>query len=205
MSTDGTDDGENIQINLTSRDDSEQTSPCESSEHEGTFTLFDAMFFIVGMALYIADFVTDLVVGVQYFRRGDILWSIMTFVFVFVPSIILQYFSFRWYILDMKEETKYESKALKKKLWAWCQWLATHVLQLGAIKRYWRTVKYGLRSRHDYTYYNLMIFEYRDISMLRLQEAFMESAPQLVLQVYIMLESKEFHWLTGTIFKALTY
>lgn len=69
--------------------------------------------------------------------------------------------------------------------------------------RYWRTVKYGLRSRHDYAYYNMMIFEYRDISMLRLQEAFMESAPQLVLQVYIMLESKEFHWLTGKVFKGL--
>lgn len=143
MSTDGIDDGEDIQINLTSRDDSEQTSPCGSSEHEGTFTLFDAMFFIVGMALYIADLVTDLVVGVQYFRRGDLLWSIMTFVFVFVPSIILQYFSFRWYILDMKEEKRDELKALTK-ISAWCQWLATHVLQLGAIKRYDRKVSLNL-------------------------------------------------------------
>ncbi|XP_071481017.1 XK-related protein 4-like [Diadema antillarum] len=42
-----------------------------------------------------------------------------------------------------------------------------------------------------------MIYEYRDITMLRLLEAFMESAPQLVLQVYIMVETEELYWLTA--------
>ncbi|XP_054771951.2 XK-related protein 4-like [Lytechinus pictus] len=200
MFTEEHDDGEDskiIPVSDISQEKTEKNNLYGVSDDKGNFTLIDALFFIVGMALYIADHVTDIVVGVQYWRRGDTLWSAMTFVFVFVPSLVLQYFSFRWFVLDTRENGKDGPKALKKPLRAWCQWLITHALQLGAIKRYWRTVKYGLRSRRDIKYYNMMIYEYRDLSMLRLLEAFMESAPQLVLQVYIMLESEEFHWLTA--------
>ncbi|XP_041484932.1 XK-related protein 6-like [Lytechinus variegatus] len=200
MSTEEHGDGEDskiIPVLDISQEKTEKNNFYGVFDDEGNFTLIDALFFIVGMALYIADLVTDIVVGVQYFRRGDILWGSMTFVFVFVPSLVLQYFSLRWFVLDTRENEKDEPKALKRQLRARCQWLITHALQLGAIKRYWRTVKYGLRSRREIKYYNMMIYEYRDISMLRLLEAFMESAPQLVLQVYIMLESEEFHWLTA--------
>ena len=63
--------------------------------------------------------------------------------------------------------------------------------------RYWRTLKYGLKSRKDHRYYKMMVYEYRDITMLRLLEAFMESTPQLVLQVYIMVETQNLYWFTG--------
>lgn len=36
-----------------------------------------------------------------------------------------------------------------------------------------------------------------DVSMLRLIEAFTESAPQLVLQLYIMLKFSHYNWLIG--------
>ena len=38
-----------------------------------------------------------------------------------------------------------------------------------------------------------------DISLLRLIQAFMESVPQLVLQLYIMLNFKYYNWLLGNI------
>lgn len=36
-----------------------------------------------------------------------------------------------------------------------------------------------------------------DVSLLRLIEAFTESAPQLVLQLYIMLKFSHYNWLIG--------
>lgn len=51
--------------------------------------------------------------------------------------------------------------------------------------------------------YRMMVYEYRDITMLRLLEAFMESAPQLVLQLYIIKKQydamEDIHWITGKI------
>ncbi|XP_071486695.1 XK-related protein 6-like [Diadema antillarum] len=170
---------------------------CFTCIKEGRFTTFDVVFILGGMIMYVADLVTDLLVGVQYFRGDYFLWGIMTFIFVLLPSLVLQYFSFRWFVSDLEEDSNHQNKGFGKKLLCWCDWLATHVLQLGALKRYWRTLKFGLRSRKEKKYYRMMIYEYRDITMLRLLEAFMESAPQLVLQVYIMVETEELYWLTA--------
>ncbi|XP_063968751.1 XK-related protein 6-like [Lytechinus pictus] len=188
---------ESIQSDVLNQTQPEETTTCGICVKGGRFTTVDALFILGGMIMYIADLVTDLVVGVQYFREGYALWAIMTFIFVLLPSLVLQYFSFRWFVSDLDEDPEHKKKGLFAKLWSWCQWLFTHVLQLGAVKRYWRTLKFGLRSRRDHGYYKLMIYEYRDITMLRLLEAFMESAPQLVLQVYIMVESEELYWLTA--------
>ena len=38
-----------------------------------------------------------------------------------------------------------------------------------------------------------------DVSILRLFEAFLESAPQLVLQLYIIFHGKKGNWFTGEI------
>ena len=58
-------------------------------------------------------------------------------------------------------------------------------------------MKYGWRSQERPDYYDLSVYEYRDITMLRLLESFMERAPQLVLQVYIMTQQEDIYWLTG--------
>ncbi|XP_074085004.1 XK-related protein 7 [Macrotis lagotis] len=76
-----------------------------------------------------------------------------------------------------------------------CVWLLqslVHVLQLGQVWRYLRAMYLGLQSRwHGEQlrrhFYWRMMFESADISMLRLLEAFLKSAPQLVLQLSIMV------------------
>ncbi|XP_071481019.1 XK-related protein 6-like [Diadema antillarum] len=181
----------------TTKAEESDGSGCLVCIKEDHFTILNVIFMLSGMILYVADIVTDLLVGVQYFRSDHYLWSIMTFLFVLIPSLILQYFSFRWFVSDLEKDSDHKDKGLAGGLVCWCDWLATHVLQLGALKRYWRNLKFGLRSRKDKAYYELMIYEYLDITMLRLLEAFMESAPQLVLQVYIMVETEELYWLTA--------
>lgn len=44
-------------------------------------------------------------------------------------------------------------------------------------------------------FYWAMMYEYADVNMLRLLETFLESAPQLVLQLCIMIQSNKAEWL----------
>uniref|UniRef100_A0A3Q3JI57 XK-related protein n=1 Tax=Monopterus albus TaxID=43700 RepID=A0A3Q3JI57_MONAL len=57
---------------------------------------------------------------------------------------------------------------------------------------YIRTLYLGIMSRrqkeHQRRWYWAMMFEYADVNMLRLLETFLESAPQLVLQLCIMIQ-----------------
>lgn len=46
----------------------------------------------------------------------------------------------------------------------------------------------GLHCLCQVKWYTLMVYEDADATLLRLYESFMESAPQLVLQIYILLK-----------------
>lgn len=53
----------------------------------------------------------------------------------------------------------------------------------------------GIQSRrqtkHRRRFYWAMMYEYADVNMLRLLETFLESAPQLVLQLCIMIQKNQ--------------
>ncbi|KAL0164293.1 hypothetical protein M9458_040046, partial [Cirrhinus mrigala] len=57
---------------------------------------------------------------------------------------------------------------------------------------YIRTMYLGIQSRrqkeNQRRFYWAMMYEYADVNMLRLLETFLESAPQLVLQLCIMIQ-----------------
>ncbi|XP_029443047.1 XK-related protein 4-like [Rhinatrema bivittatum] len=88
---------------------------------------------------------------------------------------------------------------------AFCVWLLQsliHILQLGQIWRYFRTIYLGIRSRqsaeHDrWRFYWKMVYEYADVSMLHLLATFLESAPQLVLQLCIVVQTHSLQALQG--------
>ncbi|XP_030623365.1 XK-related protein 7 isoform X2 [Chanos chanos] len=80
-----------------------------------------------------------------------------------------------------------------------CMWLfqiIVHILQLAQVWRYVHALYLGAQSRwhgdhvHQHFYWRMM-FESADISMLRLLETFLKSAPQLVLQLCIMVQARE--------------
>ncbi|XP_028667497.2 XK-related protein 7 [Erpetoichthys calabaricus] len=84
----------------------------------------------------------------------------------------------------------------------WCFQSIVHILQLGQVWRYLRTLYLGVQSRwrseHDRRhFYWRMMFESADINMLRLLETFLKSAPQLVLQLSIMIQRIEIEPLQG--------
>ncbi|XP_051829539.1 XK-related protein 6-like [Antechinus flavipes] len=66
------------------------------------------------------------------------------------------------------------------------------VRYFGSWSRYIRTMYLGIQSQrqkeHQRRFYWAMMYEYADVNMLRLLETFLESAPQLVLQLCIMIQ-----------------
>uniref|UniRef100_A0A8C8EAH9 XK-related protein n=1 Tax=Otus sunia TaxID=257818 RepID=A0A8C8EAH9_9STRI len=67
--------------------------------------------------------------------------------------------------------------------------------------RYIRTMYLGIQSQrrkeHQRRFYWAMMYEYADVNMLRLLETFLESAPQLVLQLCIMIQKNRPQVLTS--------
>lgn len=74
------------------------------------------------------------------------------------------------------------------------------VLYVHHFFRYVQLLHLGLKIREDRAFINLRNFNQQqsDVCMLRLFESFMESAPQLVLQLYIMVSTDEWNPWTGS-------
>ncbi|AWP10398.1 XK-related protein [Scophthalmus maximus] len=78
----------------------------------------------------------------------------------------------------------------------WLVQALIHTFQLAQVWRYVHTLYLGVQSRWHRDserrhYYWRMMFESADISMLRLLESFLKSAPQLVLQLCIMIQASQ--------------
>ncbi|XP_033097953.1 uncharacterized protein LOC117101940 [Anneissia japonica] len=167
----------------------ETVPPCEHCEkyffyQHSTFNFFDASFLLISMATYLVDIVTDMIVCVQYLNANEYFWGFLTLFFTIAPSIIVHIFSARWYLIDDDMTTS--------------DWLL-HVFQLGTLKRYVCVFQTGLEARrsHDASDFELLCHQQSDVSMLRLFESFMESAPQIVLQLYIMVATNDENYFTG--------
>ena len=110
--------------------------PTKPKQTKPGFTWFDTLFLLGGMITYIADMTTDIVVGMQYFFDDAYVWAGLTFGFVVVSSVTLQYFSFRWFVADAQVDGHpIKSRGICHKILHWFYWLVTHILQLGTINR----------------------------------------------------------------------
>lgn len=68
--------------------------------------------------------------------------------------------------------------------------------------RYFHTIYLGIQSRHSaeterWRYYWMMVYEFADVSMLHLLATFLESAPQLVLQLCIIIQTHKLQAVQG--------
>ncbi|KAI8486389.1 XK- protein 6 [Branchiostoma belcheri] len=152
------------------------------------FSDWDVLFVLFAVATFIADIGTDLGLALTYFTEAEYWWFALTLSFILLPSLVLQLFSLRWLCQDKKPTAR-------KSHQTWLSWIARctlHFLQLGTVVRCLEALRIGHRSRtsRDHAlrswYYLAWVAEWTDVCLLRMFEAFLESAPQLVLQLYIM-------------------
>uniref|UniRef100_A0A8C9EQ72 XK-related protein n=1 Tax=Pavo cristatus TaxID=9049 RepID=A0A8C9EQ72_PAVCR len=169
------------------------------------YRLRDGCWVLCALLVCFADGASDLWLAAHYYVRGQRWWFGLTLLFVLLPSLVVQLLSFRWFVYDFAVGTKDSAGSTKdsargrRGCCRLCVWLlqgCIHLLQLGQVWRYLRTLYLGLQSRWQAEhrrrhFYWRMMFENADINMLRLLETFLKSAPQLVLQLSIMVQQND--------------
>ncbi|CAM5116143.1 unnamed protein product [Natator depressus] len=146
---------------------------------------------VLGIVIYVADIAADIWVTSNSFCEGQYSLGILTLVFRCLSSIIVQIFSYEWF----KEDC--ESPDPRKLNWIFL----LHFLHGGIFTRYWFALKGGYQaafkqnsSGDELTGGPASIIHKRaidalaDISMLRVFKTFLKTTPQLILQIYILME-----------------
>ncbi|XP_045029930.1 uncharacterized protein LOC116922800 isoform X2 [Daphnia magna] len=107
-----------------------------------------------------------------------------------LPSILTQCISLRWHQVDQT--------AISLPM------AFSHVLLLGIVHRYAAILNLGVRKSQKKVFQannqqalQLLCHYQSDVCLLRLFESFLESAPQLLLQLYVMYELDSWHPWTG--------
>ncbi|XP_048364228.1 XK-related protein 9 [Sphaerodactylus townsendi] len=160
------------------------------------FTKQDFAILVLGIGTYIADIGIDVWVITNYFNKGLYLWCSLTLAVVLLSSFVTQFFSYAWFKEDNNEKLN----------WVWL----LHLFHGGIFTRYWFTLKDGYQAAfkqissenqliddfssitHETAIHKIhktAIDGMADISMLRLFKTFLESTPQLILQIYILMST----------------
>uniref|UniRef100_A0A4W3J8S7 XK-related protein n=1 Tax=Callorhinchus milii TaxID=7868 RepID=A0A4W3J8S7_CALMI len=184
---------------------------------EERYTLWDGVWVLAALAVYACDVGTDLWLAVDYYLRSRYWWFALTLLFAALGSVAVQVFSFssatgasaRQQQQQQQQQQPSANRAPgtagKRSSCSFCLCLLqslVHLLQLGQLWRYLRTIYLGIRSRRSgeqdrWRFYWNMVYEYADVSMLHLLATFLESAPQLVLQLCIVIQSHRLEALQG--------
>uniref|UniRef100_UPI0037E9A383 XK-related protein 4 isoform X4 n=1 Tax=Semicossyphus pulcher TaxID=241346 RepID=UPI0037E9A383 len=208
------------------------TTCLQLGKEQQRYTVWDCLWIVAAVAVYLADVGTDVWLSVDYYLRRDYWWFGLTLFFVVLGSFSVQLFSFRWFVHDFSTEDGAESAAdcshmdgnnkntttnstsstaagsrsrKRSAYYSFCVWFGQsviHILQLGQIWRYFHTIYLGIRSRQSaeterWRYHWRMVYEFADVSMLHLLATFLESAPQLVLQLCIIIQTHKLQAVQG--------
>ncbi|KAM6215429.1 XK-related protein 9 [Rhynchocyon petersi] len=159
------------------------------------YTKLNFLMSVLGISIYIFDLIVDIWVSVKFFHEGQSIFAVLTISFMLVGTFVVQCFSYSWYKADSKKTGKESEHCL----------LLLHCLQGGVFTRYWFALKKGQHvafkdsnKMNDYVEERIdlhkeVIDRVTDLSMLRLFETYLEGCPQLVLQLYILMEYGEDH------------
>ncbi|XP_043490283.1 uncharacterized protein LOC122516492 isoform X1 [Polistes fuscatus] len=139
------------------------------------FKIKDLLYYIFSIFFLFTDTLTDSFAFVQYLLQGYTLWGCLSISFTIIPAGIIQLFSLRWQQSDGSVKL--------------IHWIS-HILFLGVFHRYLillYTAVYSLKNKQFVKDKKSVYRKESDICMLQLFESFMGAAPQLVLQLYIIV------------------
>ncbi|NXU38345.1 XKR9 protein, partial [Drymodes brunneopygia] len=161
------------------------------------FTKQNFFFLVGGMIIYVVDIGVDFWVASRYFCQGQYSWSLLILYFRGLSSLITQIFSYEWFKNDWEGTDTGKLKLV----------FLVHLFHCGIFIRYWFALKYGCQSAFKQTnsrdaseadpsnfIQKQAIDAVTDINMLRVFKTFLETTPQLFLQIYILMEHGKTHF-----------
>ncbi|XP_063833443.1 XK-related protein 6 [Ostrinia nubilalis] len=156
-----------------------------------SITNLDLFMYCVAIVGHFVDLGFDINVAVRYAVARQMVIFGWTLVFILLPAFVNTLVSIRMYSQDKQQNSL--SNEFSKRRWLR---IVVLVLQMAPILRFADAFIYALKCRRaerkqDPTsqrqYYALMLKEDSDAALLRIFECFLEAAPQLVLQVSLLL------------------
>uniref|UniRef100_A0A8C9YXV9 XK-related protein n=2 Tax=Sander lucioperca TaxID=283035 RepID=A0A8C9YXV9_SANLU len=156
---------------------------------------------IAGLFLYVADTCSDVGLALKYYQEKHFVWTGLTLVFVLAGVLVTQIFSYVWYRDDMNGPLGITEGGPNISGTSTGRLAVLHLFGMGIFTRYYHLLREGFKvvwtttnsdtveERRD-VHHNLFCLA-TDLSMLKLLEAFLESVPQLLLQLYIVMGHNE--------------
>uniref|UniRef100_S4R5D9 XK-related protein n=1 Tax=Petromyzon marinus TaxID=7757 RepID=S4R5D9_PETMA len=141
---------------------------------------------VVSLGMLVFDICMDLLLARNYLHQGEELNFGLTISLIILPSVVVQFYSYAWFVSDKNCVTGNK-------------WILSvvHVLQMGLFMRALCLIYLGIKAyrKHaaDRTWDLLTRWcnHQADLTMLRLFETMLESTPQLLLQVHIVLLTRQ--------------
>ncbi|TKS87781.1 XK-related protein 9 [Collichthys lucidus] len=170
--------------------DGSETAP------ENQYTKLRWLLTIAGLIFYVVDIWTDVLLALKYFQEKHFVWTGLTLMFVLAGLLVTQIFSYAWYSGDMNDPEEKENVPRMSR----GGFAALHVFGMGIFTRYYHLLKQGFKvvwtsnsssDEEKKAVHHKLFCLAADLSMLKLFESFIESVPQLLLQLYIVMGRTE--------------
>lgn len=177
-----------------------------------TISILEVFIYLWGVITFFADLISDIILSIEYYKSSRTWLGSMTLTFVIVPNVTLSLFSLSWYIdkyyaeKQLKQIQQRNSSTASKSQQAFTStcdsitfWITTIcfvVFQLDLVWKYIQGFVYTLKGwawgtlfknlKWEKYYIKKQIKCDTDIGMLRLIDVFLDSGPQVLLQLYVI-------------------
>ncbi|XP_064081081.1 XK-related protein 7-like isoform X2 [Macrobrachium nipponense] len=200
---------------------SEQMSLNQPPPHiEASFGFMGAIGVIINIVFFIMDIISDGMLAFVLFRQAEnatqekikamtMTWFIITICIIIIPMVILNIFSLLWYwqnkvcLGDYCVLHKMSTSQVIMRVFI-------HIILLGPLIRYIDIIRYGVKMQQEVkevemgesgailrrtpkgeVHAVLQMVISRDTSMLDMMHSFLQDAPQLIFQIYLLYRSPE--------------
>ncbi|KAG2460959.1 XK-related protein 8-like [Polypterus senegalus] len=164
-------------------------------DNQGTYSGRDFAFTCFGFVLFMFDVVLDIKVSVGFYQEGDYASLIVFVLIIGFSSMAIQVFSWIFFQVD-RQKDDYVPVTWAEKL-SVRQRAALHVIQLGMVVRYIAAIKLGYMvtfcstTTDKASLVRFVNFVSHDLKLLSVFETSSETIPQMILMLYIFLQSNK--------------
>lgn len=177
-------------------------------------SILEVFIYLWGVTTFFVDLISDIILSVEYFNNDSKWLGTLTLMFVIIPNLTLSLFSLSWYIdtynltrnsiIHANQNGKASSSKHKRiheqstfdKIIFWFMTVLFVVFQLDLIWKYIQGFVFTLKGwvcrsilrnpKWEKYYIEKQIKCDTDIGMLRLIDVFLDSGPQVLLQLYVI-------------------